>query len=129
MHSRAADLLASLRTADPRLTLAERDVRRLAPAVAAWLERGTHPDAVRAALTTGLPPDRLHSPAAFLAYRLTTLLPRPSPPSAKAAHPRPHSRPATPATEPSAPEPRATAGTAAPPSQSPHTRTKERPRG
>ncbi|WP_329560276.1 helix-turn-helix domain-containing protein [Streptomyces uncialis] len=79
LHSRAADLLASLRTADPRLTLAERDVRRLAPAVAAWLERGTHPDAVRAALTTGLPPDRLHSPAAFLAYRLTTLLPPPLP--------------------------------------------------
>ncbi|MFJ4774408.1 hypothetical protein ACIP88_35800 [Streptomyces uncialis] len=87
LHRRAADLLASLRTADPRLTLAERDVRRLTPAVAAWLERGTHPDAVRTALTTGLPHDRLHSPGAFLAYRLTTQIPpplptqRPGPPS------------------------------------------------
>lgn len=79
LHRRAADLLASLRTADPQLTLAERDVRRLTPAVAAWLERGTHPDAIRTALSTGLPPDRLHSPGAFLAYRLSALIPPPLP--------------------------------------------------
>ncbi|MFF2025544.1 helix-turn-helix domain-containing protein [Streptomyces sp. NPDC058171] len=79
LHDQAAELLASLRTADPRLTLAQRDVRRLAPAVATWLERGTHPDAVRTALTTGLPAERLHHPGGFVAYRLAALLPPPLP--------------------------------------------------
>ncbi|MEU2155764.1 hypothetical protein ABZ532_12260 [Streptomyces sp. NPDC019396] len=79
LHRIAADLLSGLRVQEPRLTLAERDVRRLAPAVAAWLERGTAPDAVRHALTSGLPPETLHHPAGFLAHRLTALLPPPLP--------------------------------------------------
>ncbi|EYT84539.1 hypothetical protein CF54_01040, partial [Streptomyces sp. Tu 6176] len=50
------------------------------PAVAAWLERGAHPDAVRHALTANLPRDPLRHPAALLAHRLTELLPPPAPP-------------------------------------------------
>ncbi|WP_065960179.1 helix-turn-helix domain-containing protein [Streptomyces sparsogenes] len=70
----AAALLAALRHDDARLLLPERDVRRLAPAVAAWLERGAAPEAVRRALAAGLPPDLRH-PTALLAHRLTVLLP------------------------------------------------------
>ncbi|MGW7363141.1 hypothetical protein ACWGI8_06870 [Streptomyces sp. NPDC054841] len=81
LHRTAADLLAGLREQQPRLTLAERDVKRLTPAVAAWLERGAHPAAVRHALTTVLPPEPLHHPAGFLAHRLTALLPPPLPTS------------------------------------------------
>ncbi|MFD7104164.1 hypothetical protein [Streptomyces celluloflavus] len=87
----AAALLAELRRADPRLLLSVRDVHRLAPAVAAWLERGADPDAVRHTLTTGLPAPLRH-PAALLAHRLTALLP-PRLPDAPAApttgHPHP----------------------------------------
>lgn len=70
----AADLLARLRGDDPRLLLAERDVRRLAPGVAAWLDRGAEPEAVRRALTAGLPPD-MRSPAAVIGYRLRAAIP------------------------------------------------------
>ncbi|WP_346173388.1 helix-turn-helix domain-containing protein [Streptomyces cuspidosporus] len=82
-HRTAAALLAELRRDDARLLLAERNVRRLAPGVAAWLERGAAPDAVRRTLATALPPDLRH-PAALLAHRLTALLPPPLP----AAEPR-----------------------------------------
>ncbi|WP_405598498.1 helix-turn-helix domain-containing protein [Streptomyces sp. NBC_01410] len=75
-HRAATDLLAGLRRDEPRLLLGEHDVRRLAPAVAAWLERDVHPDAVRHALTADLP-DRLKQPAGLLAHRLTALLPPP----------------------------------------------------
>ena len=74
----AASLLADLRRDAPCLLLSERDVRRLAPAVAAWLERGAAPEAVRRTLTANLPPG-LHHPAALLAHRLTALLPPPLP--------------------------------------------------
>ncbi|MGA5407415.1 helix-turn-helix domain-containing protein [Streptomyces lavendulocolor] len=80
-HRLATDLLAGLRRDDPRLLLGEHDVRRLAPAVAAWLERDAHPDAVRHALTADLP-DRLRQPAGLVAHRLTTLLPPPLPAAA-----------------------------------------------
>ncbi|MFH8219891.1 helix-turn-helix domain-containing protein [Streptomyces sp. NPDC018057] len=79
-HRTATALLAGLHRHDPRLLLSERAVRRLAPAVAAWLERGAHPDAVRHALTANLPRDPLRHPAALLAHRLTELLPPPAPP-------------------------------------------------
>ncbi|MGW7053349.1 helix-turn-helix domain-containing protein [Streptomyces sp. NPDC054887] len=84
----AAALLADLRRDDPRLLLAERDVHRLAPAVAAWLERGAAPDAVRAALAANLPEQPRH-PAALLAHRLPTLLPPPLPPAPKVVRPDP----------------------------------------
>ncbi|MGR3936313.1 helix-turn-helix domain-containing protein [Streptomyces sp. BRA346] len=87
-HPAAAALLATLRRDDDRLLLSQRDVHRLAPAVAAWLERGAAPDAVRRTLTASLPPDLRH-PAAFLAHRLTALLPPPLP-----ATPAPSPRPA-----------------------------------
>ncbi|MFF0461174.1 helix-turn-helix domain-containing protein [Streptomyces mexicanus] len=83
-HRTATALLAGLHQHDPRLLLAERDVRHLAPAVAAWLEREVSPEAVRHALTANLPPAPRH-PAALLAHRLTESLPPPPPPSAPAS--------------------------------------------
>ncbi|MER6355203.1 helix-turn-helix domain-containing protein [Streptomyces sp. NPDC001634] len=83
----AADLLAGLRAHDSRLLLTERDVHRLAPTVAAWLERGVPPIAVQRTLTNSLPEDPILHPAAFLAHRLKSLLPPPLP--APAHHPTP----------------------------------------
>ncbi|MFI0716224.1 helix-turn-helix domain-containing protein [Streptomyces inhibens] len=83
-HTPAAALLANLHRDDPRLLLSVRDIHRLTPSVAAWLERGASPDAVRSALATGLPPT-LHHPAALLAHRLTELLPAPLPATSPAA--------------------------------------------
>ncbi|MFD7283251.1 helix-turn-helix domain-containing protein [Streptomyces sp. NPDC059862] len=74
-HRTARTVLAGLRTRDPRLHLAECDVRRLTPAVAAWLERGVAPDDVQRTLSAGLPPEGVRHPAGFLAHRLTVLLP------------------------------------------------------
>ncbi|GGV31189.1 DNA-binding protein [Streptomyces longisporoflavus] len=84
----ATTLLTDLRRHDPRLLLAERDVRRLAPAATAWLDRGITPEAVRRTLTAGLPATPIHHPAALLAHRLTEFLPPPIPP-APTAPPRP----------------------------------------
>ncbi|MGW5444962.1 helix-turn-helix domain-containing protein [Streptomyces asiaticus] len=83
----AASLLAELRRHDDRLLLSERDVRRLAPAVDTWLERGATPEAVRRTLSADLPPDLRH-PAALLAHRLTESLPPPLP-AAQPTPPRP----------------------------------------
>ncbi|MFG2531737.1 helix-turn-helix domain-containing protein [Streptomyces sp. NPDC048516] len=77
-HACARALLVSLRRNDDRLTLPERDVRRLAPAVAAWFENGASAEAVRRTLAAGLPPD-LKNPAGLLAHRLRELLPPPLP--------------------------------------------------
>lgn len=87
-HRAAAALLANLRRHDDRLLLTERDVRRLAPAVATWLERGAAPDAVRRTLTANLPPDLRH-PAGLLAHRLTELLPPPLPAAPARSRPAP----------------------------------------
>ncbi|MCX4958838.1 helix-turn-helix domain-containing protein [Streptomyces virginiae] len=76
----ALELLAGLRRHDPRLLLSERDVRRLAPDVSAWLERGVTPDAVARALSADLPA-QMRRPASVLAYRLTALLPPHLPPA------------------------------------------------
>jgi hypothetical protein len=78
-HRIARDVLAGLRTHDPRLHLSEHDVRRLAPAVAAWLERGVAPDDVQRTLSAGMPREGVRHPAGFLARRLTALLPPPLP--------------------------------------------------
>ncbi|MET7635721.1 helix-turn-helix domain-containing protein [Streptomyces sp. NPDC005078] len=89
-HDAAAELLAGLRRHEPRLLLAEKDVRRLAPAVAAWLERDAHPDAVRHSLTSDLP-EHLNHPVGLLAHRLTAHLPSPLPAApTPASAPRPH---------------------------------------
>ncbi|MGW2411358.1 helix-turn-helix domain-containing protein [Streptomyces tubercidicus] len=93
-HASARALLVSLRRTDDRLTLPERDVRRLASAVAAWFANGASAAAVRRTLTAGLPPD-LRNPAGLLAHRLRELLPPPlpagpeGPPSALTGPPRP----------------------------------------
>ncbi|MGI5394340.1 helix-turn-helix domain-containing protein [Streptomyces sp. CA-251251] len=71
----AADVLTRLRVHDSRLLLAEREVRRLVPSVAAWLERGVPATAVERVLTTGLPQEPIRHPAAFLERRLTAGLP------------------------------------------------------
>ncbi|MEU8780687.1 helix-turn-helix domain-containing protein [Streptomyces sp. NPDC048637] len=91
-HPPAAALLANLRRDDPRLLLSVRDIQRLTPSVAAWLERGASPDAVRSALTAGLPPT-LRYPAALLAHRLTELLPPPLPAASPAAATRARAAP------------------------------------
>lgn len=89
----AAALLADLRRDDDRLLLPERDVRRLAPAVATWLERGAAPDAVRRTLSADLPPDLRH-PSGLLAHRLSALLPPPLPAASPASPARAKPRPA-----------------------------------
>ncbi|MFJ2022953.1 hypothetical protein ACIODW_03960 [Streptomyces sp. NPDC087897] len=78
LSGEAARLLAGLRVSAPQFVLSEADVERLAPAVAAWLERGMRPDAVRAALTDD-PPVPLRHPAKLLRHRLIALLPPPLP--------------------------------------------------
>ncbi|MFE7410801.1 helix-turn-helix domain-containing protein [Streptomyces laurentii] len=77
----AADLLARLRTADPRLLLSLRDIHQLAPAVDTWLARHATAAQITRTLTAGLPPEYvpIHSPARLLAYRLATHLPPPLP--------------------------------------------------
>ncbi|WP_328693518.1 helix-turn-helix domain-containing protein [Streptomyces phaeochromogenes] len=77
----AADLLARLRLADPRLLLSERDVQRLLPAVETWLARAATPDQITHTLTGGLPSEAvpIRHPASLLEYRLTALVPPPLP--------------------------------------------------
>ncbi|MCX5586097.1 helix-turn-helix domain-containing protein [Streptomyces erythrochromogenes] len=81
----AVEVLAGLRRGDPRLLLSATEVEHLAPGVAAWLERDLPPSAVHHALTTGLPSEPLHRPAALLAHRLAAQLPPVPPFSAPAA--------------------------------------------
>ncbi|MFB7495057.1 helix-turn-helix domain-containing protein [Streptomyces sp. NPDC056161] len=83
----ALALLAGLHRADPRLLLSATDAEHLAPGVAAWLERDLPPAAVQHALSSNLPQDPLHRPAAFLAHRLTAQLPPPPPFRAPASPP------------------------------------------
>ncbi|MFD0420325.1 hypothetical protein [Streptomyces parvus] len=78
LYAAAADLLAGLPKTAPLFLLSEEDVRGLVPGVAAWLERGARPDAVRAALTDD-PPVPLRHPAKLLRHRLAALLPPPLP--------------------------------------------------
>ncbi|WP_459740011.1 helix-turn-helix domain-containing protein [Streptomyces sp. E-15] len=94
-HRTATTLLTTLHHHDPRLLLSERDVRRLAPAAGAWLERGVSPEAVRRALTANLPPNP-HHPAALLAHRLTEFLPPLAPPAPPTPPPTDHPSPPPP---------------------------------
>ncbi|MFE7618403.1 helix-turn-helix domain-containing protein [Streptomyces sp. NPDC057496] len=74
----ATTLLADLRRHAPRLVLSEHDIRALAPGMATWLERETHPETIRQALTIDLPSPLKH-PARLLRHRITALLPPPLP--------------------------------------------------
>ncbi|MGW1657566.1 hypothetical protein [Streptomyces atratus] len=76
----ATALLTDLHRRAPHITLTERDIHHLAPAVATWFERGTTPAAVRQALTSDLP-QPLRFPAKFLRHRLIALLPPPTTPA------------------------------------------------
>ncbi|UUU41501.1 helix-turn-helix domain-containing protein [Streptomyces sp. NBC_00162] len=80
LRQEAEDLLARLRADDPRLLLAYKDVKRLAPGVAAWLERGADPEAVRQVLAGDLPVPLRH-PAGLIAHRLQASLPPHLPPA------------------------------------------------
>lgn len=75
----ALGVLSGLRREDARLLISATDAEHLVPGVAAWLERDLTPEAVHRALTTDLPQEPLHHPAALLAHRLTAQLP-PLPP-------------------------------------------------
>lgn len=83
LFDEAARLLAGLQVSAPRFALSEVDVERLTPGVAAWLERGVRPDAVRVALTDD-PPVPLRHPAKLVRHRLIALLPPPVPVAAPA---------------------------------------------
>ncbi len=74
LFAEAARLLAGLQATAPRFVLTEADVEGLTPGVAAWLERGVRPDAVRVALTDD-PPVPLRHPAKLVRHRLIALLP------------------------------------------------------
>ncbi|MFJ9639998.1 hypothetical protein [Streptomyces sp. NPDC101178] len=78
LHRAATALLGDLRRHAHQLVLSENDIRQLAPAVAAWLERDTRPDTIRHALTNDLPQPLRH-PAKLLKHRLTALIPPPLP--------------------------------------------------
>ncbi|MER6994548.1 helix-turn-helix domain-containing protein [Streptomyces sp. NPDC000410] len=75
MHQPAAQLLAGLRSLDPRLTLSVRDIAALAPQLALWLDRAVPPAQVVRTLTSALPVGTIHRPVALLAHRLTEWLP------------------------------------------------------
>jgi hypothetical protein len=78
---RAVALLASLRTADPRLVLSRREAAALAPAVGQWLAAGVEPAQLTQLLTVRLPEQFVARPARILAYRLKEPpLPAPAPP-------------------------------------------------
>nr|WSW68886.1 helix-turn-helix domain-containing protein [Streptomyces sp. NBC_00995] len=82
----ATAVLADLRRHTPQLTLSETDITTLTPGIAAWLERDTHPDTLRHALTHELPLLVKH-PAKFIRHRITTLLPPPLPDTTDLAPP------------------------------------------
>ncbi|ATL28102.1 DNA-binding protein [Streptomyces formicae] len=88
-HRAAAELLIDLRRHDPRLLLSARDVRALAPAATAWLDRGVTPEAVSRTLTARLPATPIHHPVALLTHRLTEFLPPPLPAAPRPSRPDP----------------------------------------
>ncbi|MFI5745468.1 helix-turn-helix domain-containing protein [Streptomyces sp. NPDC051644] len=76
-HHAAIALLTDLHRRTPHITLTEKDIHQLAPAVATWLERGATPTTIRHTLTNDLPRPLKH-PAKLLRHRLTHLLPPPT---------------------------------------------------
>ncbi|MBT2456687.1 hypothetical protein [Streptomyces sp. ISL-86] len=70
----AAEILAGLPRRDARLVLPEKDVRRLAPGLARWLERGADPESCGRTLAASLP-EPLKTPVGIIAHRIVALLP------------------------------------------------------
>ncbi|GAQ58063.1 hypothetical protein a10_07948 [Streptomyces acidiscabies] len=77
-RSRAVILLAAISRTAPSLFLSAAECARLAPLVEEWFARGANAEAVRTALTAGLP-HVVHSPAALLHRRLVDKMPSPVP--------------------------------------------------
>ncbi|HEY8981531.1 MAG TPA: hypothetical protein VIU15_18330 [Streptomyces sp.] len=73
-RSRAFILLAALGRTHAALSLSGAECERLAPLVEEWFTRGAADEAVRTALTSGLPVP-VHSPARLLERRLVDKLP------------------------------------------------------
>ncbi|GAA4909206.1 helix-turn-helix domain-containing protein [Streptomyces coeruleoprunus] len=71
----AARLLAQLRQREPRLVLSEQDVRRLAPLVGEWLERGLGDGVVSRILSGDLPQGTIRWPGRLVEHRLRAWLP------------------------------------------------------
>ncbi|MYV56462.1 helix-turn-helix domain-containing protein [Streptomyces sp. SID3212] len=74
IEQRAYDVLVLIALDEPRLTLGERELVRLAPLAAVWLERGADAGQLRRALTAGLP-EQVGSPAGLVRRRLLDKLP------------------------------------------------------
>lgn len=71
----ASAVLGRLRLRDERLVLSERAVRRLAPGVITWLQRGLTPDRIAATLCGSLPNGDISSPERLVEWRLQELMP------------------------------------------------------
>jgi hypothetical protein len=71
----ASAVLGRLRLRDERLVLSERAVRRLAPGVSRWLQRGLTPDRIAATLCGSLPNGEISSPERLVEWRLKELMP------------------------------------------------------
>ncbi|MEZ0109289.1 hypothetical protein ABH920_003299 [Catenulispora sp. EB89] len=71
----AAQLLARVLRAEPRLALGWTDVLRLAPLVAEWRRRGASELHIASSLTSGLPRAGVHHPARFVETRLVAKMP------------------------------------------------------
>ncbi|MGW2374996.1 hypothetical protein [Kitasatospora sp. NPDC001683] len=84
--SAAYAALAGLGLSDARLALSAADCTALEPLAAEWLARGTTPALFTAVLAANLPPDGVHSPAAFTRHRLLDKMPPERP------HPEPSTR-------------------------------------
>jgi hypothetical protein len=72
--SRSENLLNEVARSDRRLHLSAKDVRRLAPLVEAWFERGADKRLISETLTVGLP-ERVQHPAGLLRKRLEEKMP------------------------------------------------------
>jgi hypothetical protein len=76
--SRSETLLAEVARSDRRLYLSAKDVKRLAPLVEMWFERGADKRLISETLTVGLP-ERVQHPAGLLRKRLEEKMPQAAP--------------------------------------------------
>jgi hypothetical protein len=86
-RSDAYEALADLGAADHRMILSAAECDALEPLAAEWLARGVTAPQLIHALTAGLPPEGVHSPAALARRRLTDKMP-PEPKRPRPAAPR-----------------------------------------